>query len=96
MRLILALAALCASLSVASAQEQTWNHFGIVVTQQDVIEKEAHDTCDMHLKDPRFWPDPCTEAERHYWGSGSKAKFDEIEKRDAQSQVDAVRGAISK
>jgi hypothetical protein len=80
----------------SSAQEKTWNHFGVIVTQQDVSIKEAHDTCAMHPNDPLFWQEPCETVERQYWGSGSKAKFDEVERRDAQSQVDAVRSVIGK
>ena len=94
--------------SSAQAEEQTWNHFGVVVTQRDVTLKEAHDTCEMHPVQTRvvdghpssvpslFWPEPCETAEQQYRDSGAKARFDEIERRDAQSQVDAVKGALAK
>ena len=94
--------------SSAQAGEQTWNHFGVVVTQSDVSRKEAHDICEMHPVQTRvvdghpssvpslFWPEPCETAERQYQESGAKAKFDEIERRDMQSQVDAVKGALAK
>jgi hypothetical protein len=83
-------------LAPALADEIESHPWGDARTPRDAQFKQAVDTCDMHPKDPLFWPEPCTTAERQYVESGAKAKFDEIESNEKHHELDIVRGAISK
>ena len=94
---------------VRADEPQTWNHFGVIVTQSDVAIKEMYGLCMLHppvmKQDPiagkqvivengDWWPNPCNEVQAKFRDSGAQAKWEEIEKRDKANQLDMVKRGL--
>lgn len=78
----------------SAADDALWNAHATCERHPNEAEKAPDGT--LKLKNPDFWPHPCSEAEKAWKNSGAAERHEEIKRRDRQEQLDMVHKAIGK